>query len=141
MSTITADPKLAIERAFVALLQAHPELSAGIDIVAASDRDSVVGPLHVFVLCTEWAPALRLNPNGRATVALGLVTDMDDHSDAVRRDWLGRVLRVLTGTPQPAPDYLVGALLLDWAMGTTKEESQDRKVMDVIPLRVAACVQ
>lgn len=136
---ITTDPKLAIERAFVALLLADPALAAGIDIVAASDRDVLVGPLHAFVLCTDFTPVTRGTPNGNATVAIGLVTDMDDHGEAVRQDWRDRVLTALTAAPQPAPDYLTGCKLIAWSLGAMKEDSNDRKVMDVVPLRVAAC--
>jgi hypothetical protein len=135
---ISDGPNLAIERAFVAMLLENPELSAGIDIVAASDRSVLVGPLHVFVLCTEFTPVVPAGPQGRATVAIGLVTDMDDHGEEVRADWLGRVLRALSKEPQVYDGTT--AYLQGWSIKTTKDQSEGRKVMDVIPLLVGATV-
>jgi hypothetical protein len=126
---------LAIERAFVAMLLEAPELSTGIDIVAASDRDSRVGPLHAFALCTEFVPIVPAGSPGIATVAIGLVTDMDDHGETVRADWLGRITRALSGRT-----FYVGAtaILQGWSVKSVKDESQGRKVLDVVALRVGA---
>ena len=137
--TIRVSPNLAIEQAFVALLLGSADLGSGIDIVAASDRDALVGPLHCFVLCTEFIPAIACNPNGKATVAVALVTDLDDHGSTVRQLWLERIVTALTTAAQPAPDALTGCQLTNWAITSMKDQSEGRKVMDVISLRVAAC--
>lgn len=129
---------LAVERAFVAMLLESPELSAPLDIVAASDRSSLVGPLHAFVLCTEFAPIVPAGPQGIATVAVGLVTDMDEHGEEVRADYMGRLSRALSRTPQVYDGC--DAYLQGWFVKSTKDESQDRRVLDVFVLKVGATV-
>ena len=131
-------PHLAIERALVAYLLEQPELSTGIDIVAASDRSVLVGPLHVFALCTEFAPIVPAGPQGLATVAIGLVTDMDEHTEAVRADWMGRLTGALTKNPQVYDGD--DAHLQGWSIKSTKDDSQGRRVIDVLVLRVGATV-
>jgi len=128
---------LAIERAFVAMLLENPELSSGIDIVAASDRSVLVGPLHVFALCTEFNPIIPAGPQGIATVAIGLVTDMDEHGEAVRADWMGRISRALSA--RQVYDG-IDAYLQGWSIKSTKDDSQGTKVLDVLALRVGATV-
>ena len=139
--TIRVSTTLAIEQAFVALLRGSTDLgdTEAIDIVAASDRDALVGPLHCFVLCTEFLPLIACNPNGKATVAIALVTDLDDHGSEARQLWLERIVSALTTATQPAPDAETGCQLTDWSIASMKDQSEGRKVMDVISLRVAAC--
>lgn len=134
---LTESPHLAVERAFVAFLLEQPDLAIGIDIVAASDRSVLVGPLHVFVLCTEFAPIIPAGPQGLATVAVGLVSDMDEHGETVRADYVSRVSRALSATQNYDGD---AAILQGWSVKTVKDQSEGRKVMDVFALRVGATV-
>lgn len=136
---VLSSPSLAVEKAVVALLRSLPELSSSeqIDIVAASDRDVVVGPLHVFVLCTELVPVAPANPNSASTVAIALVTDMDDHGQSERQRWLGYVHAALTR--EHVTTFTHGTTdLKGWSIQSQRETSQDRKTMDVLTLRVGA---
>jgi hypothetical protein len=130
---------LAVEKAFAAYLLEQPELSTGVDIVAASDRSARVQPKHVFVLCTEFAPIVPAGPQGTATVAIGVVTDMDEDGEAVRADLVGRISRALSDPDRQVYDGS-DAYLQGWSIKSTKDESADQKVMDVFVLRVGATV-
>jgi len=134
---LTESPHLMVERAFVAFLLEQPDLASGIDIVAASDRSVLVGPLHVFVLCTEFAPIIPAGPQGFATVALGLVTDMDEHGESVRADYMGRLSRALSSTQTYDGE---AAYLQGWFVKSSKDQSEGRKVKDVLSLKVGATV-
>ncbi|MEY4489006.1 MAG: hypothetical protein RIQ79_1514 [Verrucomicrobiota bacterium] len=134
---IVDNPTLAVEKAFVAYLLEQPLLASGIDIVAASDRSVLVGPLHAFALCVEFAPIIPAGPQGIATVAIGVVTDMDEHGEAVRADYFSRVSTALTATQYYDGD---DATLQGWSIKSTKDQSDGRKVMDVMVLRVGATV-
>lgn len=136
-AALTESPHLAVERAFVAFLLEQPDLASGIDIVAASDRSVLVGPLHVFVLCLEFAPIIPAGPQGLATVALCLVSDMDEHGETVRADYVGRVSRALSSTQVYDGET---AYLQGWSVKSSKDQSEGRKVMDVLSLRVGATV-
>jgi len=125
-----------IEEAFVALLREDPALS-GIDIVAASNRDATVYPLHVFVLCKSAVP--QPAPYYLAEVVIAVVTNIDDQDHAERRRWAESVISLLTsietydhvvqeGDPEP---YLS---LEGWFIRPLAEASADQQTGDLIPL-------
>ncbi|MDR1282385.1 MAG: hypothetical protein LBK99_16420 [Opitutaceae bacterium] len=78
---------LSIERAFVELLCDNGSLS-GLEVVPASDRDADVPPLHAFVLCVNANPLLPAGPIYKPDVVVTLVTNIHDHTQAVRERWL-----------------------------------------------------
>lgn len=132
-----------IEEAFVALLRSDSALD-GLDIVAASNRNATVYPLHCFVVCTEAVP--QPAPYYLAQVAVGVVTNIDDQDHAERRKWVEAVVSALTrvetydhtvqeGDPQP---YLQ---LQGWVLRASRETSSGQQTGDLIPMTVGVwCV-
>lgn len=122
-----------VEEAFVELLKEAASL-AGEDIVAASNRDALVGPQHVFVYCPIIAPIPRIESNGFADVTVAVVSDMDDLNHAARKARVEKVASVLTQTPQAfgMEDKL---WVCGWTVAGPRETSEGRQVADVFNLR------
>lgn len=127
---------LRIEEAFVGLLQADP-LLAGLTIVAASDREITVPPLHCFVYCDLVVPQLPTGPLHKANVAVALVTNIDDHLTAVRKDWWGKILQAITRRPQEF-ETPQGDIIKGWVIKAQGEISSGQQTGDVARLTVGA---
>lgn len=136
---ITTEPRLRIEELFVALLEADTDL-AELDIVAGSDRDALVPPLHCFVLCREAQPVLSVGQNYYADVVIVVANNIDDDTHADRKEWARKVLRALTRR-EPGTAHLAGdARLLGWQIERISETSAGQNVGDRIDIRAAAYV-
>ncbi len=134
---ISFPPTRTIEDCLVALLQADPAL-AGLTIVAGSDRDAAVPPLHCFVLCPTVTPVLSVGQNYFADVVIVVASNIDDNVDAERKEWFSRVLTALTRTE---PGYAIRhARLLHWSIDSIRETSAGQNTGDRLDLRVAAWV-
>ncbi|EIQ01051.1 hypothetical protein OpiT1DRAFT_05615 [Opitutaceae bacterium TAV1] len=134
--SVSGPINLRIEEAFVALLRTHGPLEDPdrIAIVAASDRDATVPPMHVFVYCDTATPRLPTGPIYIANVAVALVTDMDDQNTAIRKEWFGHVLQALSRCPQAFENE--GVALKGWSIVTQGETSAGRQTADVARLSV-----
>lgn len=135
MNTILVGPNLEIERAFVALLKAAPDL-ADLTIVAASDREAEVPPLHCFVICDEAVPQLPTGPIYKANVAVTLVTNIDDHTTALRTDWWSKVLKVVGKAPEFQEFDSGNAIIKGWVVKVVGEVSSGQQTGDVARLSV-----
>lgn len=132
---------LRIEEAFVALLRTHGPLSdpEEIDIVAASNRDVLVRPLHIFVYCDTATPQLPTGPLYLANVSVAMVTDMDEQNNEQRKVWFGNVLQALSRTPQGFEHQDVD--LKGWSILTQGETSAGRQTADVARLSVGVVMR
>jgi len=134
-SGILGPINLRIEEAFVALLTEDPLLT-GLPVVAASDRENTVPPLHCFVYCDIATPQLPTGPLYKANVAIALVTNIDDHDTATRKYWWGRILEIISRSPQEfeAND----ATIKGWSIQQQGEISDGQQTGDVARLSVGA---
>lgn len=134
---ISTPPNLRIEELFVAHLRDDPRL-ADLPIVAGSNRDSLVPPLHCFVFCSEARPVLSVGQNYRADVAIVVASNIDDNVHVERKAWTTKVLDALT---RKEPGYHErDARLLHWSIVSITEASSGQTAGDRIDLRVAAWV-
>lgn len=134
---ISTDPLHRIEELFVEMFQADSSLDA-YTIVAGSDRDAVVPPLHAFVLCREVTPLMQTGQNYFADVVVGVASNLDDSNHTERKAFTKLVLNALTRTE---PSYATAdARLLSWAIKQISESSDGQNTGDIIVLRVAAWV-
>ena len=136
---ISTEPRLRIEELFVALLEVDPAL-ADLDIVAGSDRDALVAPLHCFVLCREANPVLQVGQNYRAAVSIVIANNIDDGTHAQRKEWTKRVLARLTLSDPGVAGVEDDARLLGWGIEKISEVSAGQNIGDRIDLWVAAHV-
>lgn len=136
---ITTEPRLRIEELFVALLTADADLAA-VPIVAGSNRDALVPPLHCFVLCREARPVLSVGQNYYADVTIVVASNIDDNVHAERKALARLVLRALTRR-EPGTAHLAGdARLLGWQIDRISETSAGQNAGDRIDLSAAAYV-
>lgn len=133
---ITIDPRLRVEEVFVSLLKRDPSVT--VDVVAASNREVQVSPLHCFVLCKSIEPVLSLGQNYWADVLIGVVSNMDDQSHAERKALSGVILAALTRTEPPYTTH--DAEIIHWSIRSIQEVSEDQQVADVIHLRAPVAV-
>jgi len=130
-------PALAIERAFVELLQRDPAFSA-LTIVAASDRDVRVPPLHCFVVCDRVTPLLPTGIIFTANVAVTVVTNMDDHTNPQRVQWADLLAQALSR--QPLEYDSAHAHLKGWNITSVGEVSDGQQTGDAIRMTVGAAI-
>ncbi len=135
-SGIVSNVTTRIEEAFVALLTADP-LLAGLPIFPGSDRTSVVPSLYCFVYCDIATPLLPTGPLYKANVAITLVTNIDDHSHALRKSWWAKVLQAISRDEQSFTT-LDGAVINGWFIKVQGEVSDDQQTGDVARLSVGA---
>lgn len=135
---ISTPPGHRIEECFVTMLHADPAL-AGLPVVAGSNRDARVPPLHCFVLCSRVAPVLSVGQNYYADVAIVVAGNIDETPHAERREWATKVNDALT---RVAPPFAVqdDACLVHWSIQQMTEVSSSQNVGDRIDLRVVAWV-
>ena len=136
---ITTEPRLRIEELFVGILSADTALT-GLSIVAGSDRDALVPPLHCFVLCKEAEPLLSVGQNYYASVVIVIADNIDDGTHAERKAWAKLVLRCLTRQEPGLAGHAADARLLGWSIERISETSAGQNTGDRIDLRVAAYV-
>jgi hypothetical protein len=136
---ITTEPRLRIEELFVALLQADSALVA-LTIVAGSNRDAVVPPLHCFVLCRELTPVLSVGQNYRADVSIVVASNIDDNQHSERKNFAKLVLACLTRQEPGRAGSAYDAQLLHWRIASITEFSEGQNTGDRIDLQVAAWV-
>jgi hypothetical protein len=136
---ITTEPRLRIEELLVALLQADPAL-ADLPIVAGSNRDAQVPPLHCFVLCREAAPVMNVGQNYRADVVVVVASNIDDNVHAERKAFAKAVLKCLTRQDPTRVPPFHDAAILGWAVKRILEVSDGQNTGDRIELMVAAHV-
>lgn len=136
---ITTEPRLRVEELFAALLQADSALSA-LTIVAGSNRDSVVPPLHCFVLCREIRPVLSVGQNYRADVSIVVASNIDDNDHADRKNFAKLVLACLTREEPGMAGNAYDARLLHWRIDSITEVSSGQNTGDRIDLTVTAWV-
>jgi hypothetical protein len=136
---ISTEPRLRIEELFVALLSADADLAA-VPIVAGSNRDALVPPLHCFVLCREARPVLSVGQNYYADVTIVVASNIDDNVHTERKALARLVLRALTRREPGAAGITADARLLGWEIAKISETSSGQNTGDRIDLTVAAYV-
>lgn len=136
---ITTEPRLRIEELFVALLTADPAL-ADLPIVAGSDRDAQVPPLHCFVLCKVAQPVMNVGQNYRAEVVIVVASNIDDNTHTERKAYAKAVLACLTRQEPGAATGFYDAHLLGWKIEGIQEVSDGQNAGDRIDLKVGAWV-
>lgn len=134
---ISTPPGLRVEELFKAMLEADTTLT-GLHIVAASNRDALVPPLHCFVFCPQVNPVLSFGQNYRCEVIVAVVSNIDDTNHATRRDWAAKVLKALTKTDQPYSE--ADAVLQAWPIKELSEASTDQQAADIITLTAIAAI-
>ena len=139
---ISIPPHLRVEEYFVSLLTADTTLT-GLDIVAGSNRDALVPPLHCFVLCRNVEPLLSVGQNYFADVIIGIAGNIDDTNHTVRKSWTTLVLAALTrcepGNYVDAPTG-TNIRVLGWSVKSIEEASEGQNIGDLVRLRVAAWI-
>jgi hypothetical protein len=134
---ISTPPTLRIEELFVALLTADETL-ADLPVVAGSDRDALVPPLHCFVFCSEARPLLSVGQHYWADVLIIVASNIDDNVHADRKAWATKVLAALT---RREPGYTAfDSQLIHWRVEAVTEVSEGQNTGDAIKLLVAARV-
>lgn len=136
---ISTEPRLRIEELFVALLTADTDL-ASVPIVAGSNRDALVPPLHCFVLCREARPVLSVGQNYYADVTIVVASNIDDNVHTERKALARLVLRALTRQEPGAAGAAADARLLGWEITKISETSSGQNTGDRIDLTAAAYV-
>jgi hypothetical protein len=136
---ISTDPRRRVEDLFVALLEADSAL-ADVDIVAASDRDAVVAPLHCFVLCRELVPVLSVGQNYRGPVTIVVASNIDDNTDTERQAFTKAVLACLTRQEPGRAGHAADARLIHWKIDSLTQVDSGQATGDRIDLTVAAWV-
>lgn len=136
---ITTEPRGRIEELFVALFEADTAL-VDLDIVAGSNRDALVAPLHCFVLCTMAAPVLSVGQNYRAKVTVVVASNIDDNTHTERKAYAKLVLACLTRREPGTAGAAFDARLLGWSIDSITEVSVGQNAGDRIDLSVAAYV-
>jgi hypothetical protein len=134
-SAIFGPINLQIEEAFVALLSNDP-LLVGLEIVAASDREITVPPLHCFVYCDTAVPQTAVGFAYKVNVSIVLVTNIDDHSTALRKEWWGKVLQVISRLDQ---QFEFGNVrIVGWALLQQGETSDGQQTGDILRFSAGA---
>lgn len=136
---ITTEPRRRIEDLFVALLEADTAL-ADLDIVAASNRDALVAPLHCFVACRSVAPVLSVGQNYRAAVTIVVASNIDDNQDTERKAYAKAVLACLTRQEPGRTGNAADARLLGWSIDEITQVDAGQNTGDRFDLTVAAYV-
>jgi hypothetical protein len=136
MPTATTSLIRQVEDVFVEYLREEAEL-AGVDIVAASDRDAMVEPTHIFVTCAE-AP----HGGGRAhlaRVAVMLVTPLHGANEAERAA-LAAVIEQKLREPEAFWSSTSGLKVCGWHFAAPREVSVDRQRGDTWDMLVGVRV-
>lgn len=119
---------------FVKYLRADPTLR-DLPIVAGSNRDALVPPLHCYVLCRSATPAMTWGQNYRADVAIVVASNIDDNDHADRKRFATLVLRSLT---RREPPYVaLHGVLSGWPIVSITEVSEGQQAGDMITLAPA----
>jgi len=136
---ITTEPRRRVEDLFVAMLAADTALE-DLDIVAASNRDALVAPLHCFVLCRSAAPVLSVGQNYRCAVTIVVASNIDDNQDDERKAYAKAVLACLTRREPGLAGAEADARLLGWSIDDITQTDAGQTTGDRFDLTVAAYV-
>ncbi len=139
---VSVPPTLRVEELFVSLLEGDSTLD-DLDIVAGSNRDAQVPPLHAFVLCKEVVPVLSVGQNYYCDVVICVASNIDDNQHTERKAWFNAVLAALTRfEPGKFIDDATGtnARLLGWSIKSITETSEGQNTGDLVQLRAAAWI-
>jgi hypothetical protein len=133
-STVSTPPTLQCEEMFVKYLRSDPKL-LDLPIVAASNRDALVPPLHCYVLCRCATPVMNWGQNYRSDVIIMVASNIDDNDHRDRKRWLTLVLQRLTH--REPPFVTLGGVLLGWPILNISEVSEGQQAGDMISLAPA----
>lgn len=117
---MNASPALRTEQLFVKHLKRHAKLQ-DIDIVAASDRDARVAPVHIFAMCTNATPIRGAGPIYRCMLSVVFATHIDDTKTEERGNFVRWITEALNDRTEWSDE---DAKLLGWTI-TGVEETSD----------------
>lgn len=123
----------------MAMLKAAPGLET-FDIVAASNRDALVPPLHCFVVCDTPEPQLPTGPIYKASLAITLVSNIDETPDEDRQLWWNLILPVVGRDPRNQEFCHGDTIIKGWAVKAIGEVSSGQQTGDTARLSVGVIV-
>lgn len=128
---------LRTEQLFVKHLKRHATL-ATFDVVAASDRDVRVPPVHVFVLCDAAVPIIGQGPHYRCSVSVVFATHIDDTNTSERSTYVEAIREAL----QDHTDWQdEDAKLLGWTVTNVEETSDGDQAGDAFRITAGVAYQ